>query len=366
VREIGIGCSRRLRAFALATGVAAMLAATSASPALAIPASFWGVVPQATPSEEQFQRLRRGGVDSLRIPVSWPAVQPVKGGAFNWSETDALVGGAARAGIEVLPFLSGAPTWAVPEITVNYRGARIRATGNLPVRTAAQKAGWKGFVRQAALRYGPNGSFWNENPAVPKRPVRTWQIWNEANFMYFVARPSPVEYGQLVKLSYAALRGVDRGAKLVLGGLFARPIQAELSRRPPLAYFAADFLDEMYERTPGIRSKFHGVALHPYTSTYKRITSYVEEVRTVMKANRDAGKGLWVTELSWSSKAPAGNAFGLLKRNQAKWHVQRLYWFSVDDQAGTCNFCDGSGLFGEGFVPKPSWRAFVAFAGGRP
>ncbi len=29
-----------------------------------------------------------------------------------------------------------------------------------------------------------------------------------------------------------------------------------------------------------------------------------------------------------------------------KWKLQRVYWFSVDDQAGACNFCDGSGLFG--------------------
>jgi hypothetical protein len=33
---------------------------------------------------------------------------------------------------------------------------------------------------------------------------------------------------------------------------------------------------------------------------------------------------------------------------------------------GTCNFCDGSGLFGEGFIPKPSWKAFVRFSGGQP
>ncbi|MBW8059918.1 MAG: hypothetical protein FVQ78_06200 [Solirubrobacterales bacterium] len=59
-------------------------------------------------------------------------------------------------------------------------------------------------------------------------------------------------------------------------------------------------------------------------------------------------------------------AFRLLRRNQRKWRVQRVYWFSVDDVRGSCNFCDGSGLFGAGFVPKPSWFAFTRFAGGQP
>ena len=49
-----------------------------------------------------------------------------------------------------------------------------------------------------------------------------------------------------------------------------------------------------------------------------------------------------------------------------KWKLKRVYWFSVDDQTGVCNFCDGSGLFAQGFVPKKSWFAYVKFAGGTP
>ena len=59
-------------------------------------------------------------------------------------------------------------------------------------------------------------------------------------------------------------------------------------------------------------------------------------------------------------------AFTLLRNNQRKWHIQQVYWFSVDDQAGSCNFCGGSGLFGDGFTPKPAWRAYVKFTGGTP
>jgi polysaccharide biosynthesis protein PslG len=353
-------------------------AAVSASPAMAVPGNFWGVVPQATPSVEQFQRLRTGGVDSVRIALVWSTIQPLRGGPLDWSSIDRLVGSAATAGIDVLPFLYGAPSWAVPP----DRAIPSHPPRFLPVRSATQRAGWQRFLQEAVLRYGPQGSFWAANPAIPKRPIRTWQIWNEQNFKYFVARPNPAEYGKLVKLSYAALRGVDPGAKIVLGGMFARPIEALVKRGAPQAYFATDFLAQMYERSPGIKRKFHGVALHPYTGTFKRLTPYIEEFREVLQAHRDGGKGLWLTELGWSSQRPSsGNsfakgrggqaaqlrgAFRLLRAKQRQWRIQRLYWFSVDDQAGTCNFCDGSGLFGDGFVPKPSWFAFVGFAGGRP
>ena len=194
-----------MRVFALALALAVLAAGASASAAAAVPANFWGVVPQATPTPEQLQRLKRGGVDSIRVPIVWSAIQQRKGGPFDWSGVDGFIDGAASNGIEVLPFVTGAPKWAVPA------DKRYGSPKNLPVRTAVQKSGWTAFVRGAVERYGPTGTFWAENPAVPRRPIRTWQIWNEPNFMYFVARPNPVEYGQLVKLSYSAIRSVDAG-----------------------------------------------------------------------------------------------------------------------------------------------------------
>jgi hypothetical protein len=375
------GLGIRVRVLGAALGILALAAALLATQARAVPANFWGVVPQLTPSAEQFQRLKRGGVDSIRIPISWSSVQPVRNGPHDFSSTDSVVALAVAAQIDILPFLTGAPSWAVPSAVVPRSGG-FRANKFLPVRSGVQRSGWRNFVIQAVQRYGPRGTFWAENPGLPRRPIRVWQIWNEPNFKYFVVRPDPTEYGKLVKLSHGALKAADPGARLVLGGLFARPIEAEIKAGPPQAYFAADFLDRMYSSTPGIKSMFQGYALHPYTGSFKNLTSRIEEVREALKVNRDAGKGLWITELGWSSQRPrAGNsfakglggqaaqlkgAFGLLRGKQRKWHVQRVYWFSVDDLRGACNFCDGSGLFAEGFKPKPAWKAFVKFAGGTP
>ncbi len=385
MQKATIHIGRGARAWTVVLAVALLGLTLFASAAAAVPTTFWGVVPQAPPSEEQFQRLQRGGVDSSRTPMDWGGVQPARGGAYNWTTIDPVIARAATAGVEVLPFLNGAPAWAVPSVWVPGSSHTVKAPGHLPAAGAAASA-WSSFVQAAVARYGPNGAFWAENPSVPQRPIRTWQIWNEPNFKYFVAKPNPAEYGRLVKLSYAALKSVDPGAKLLLGGMFSRPKGGKSTKeKPKRVYFASDFLDLMYATTPGVKTKFNGVALHPYTGRFQELTPEIEEVRDVQKANGDAAKPLWITELGWSSQPPPANpllnifakgpagqvsqlkgAFSLLLGKQAKWKLQRVYWFSVDDQPGTCNFCDGTGLFGSGFIPKKSWFAYVKFAGGTP
>lgn len=373
-----LGQARAWIALALA---AAALAATAPA-AAAVPTDFWGVSPQAAPSVEEFQRLRTGGVDSVRIPISWAATQAEKDAAPNFTAVDHLVSGAAQAGINVLPFVYDAPSWAVTSAVVPGSGGHSRAPKTLPVKSGTQRSAWANFLKLVVARYGPGGAFWAANPALLEQPIRTWQIWNEQNFKYFVVRPNPADYGKLVKISYSAIKSVDPGAKLILGGMFARPKEAEFKRKPAQAYFATDFLDQLYRTTPGIKSKFSGVALHPYTTAYQQLTPDIEEFRAILTQHNDAGKGLWITEVGWSSlprasndsfsKGPKGQvtqlngAFKLFKQKQAKWKLKRIYWFSVDDQPGSCNFCGGTGLFAEGFVPKKSWFAYVKFAGGNP
>lgn len=375
--------TRILRAWTLALALAA-LSAAFAPVAQALPAGFWGVVPQSSLGAEQLQRLHRGGVEDLRIPINWSSVQPSDGAPFDWSGFDNQIGAAARAGIKVLPFLAGTPEWAVPGGYVSGTQQTLKAPAHLPVSGAA-RTGWAAFLTAAVARYGPSGSFWAEHPEVPKRPIREWQIWNEPNFKYFVAHPNPAEYGKLVEVSYTALKAADPGARVVLAGLFARPRGARdrrTGKHKSLNWYASDFINAMYRKTPGIKAKFQGVALHPYTIYARELPEVVEEFRNYLARNKDGGKKLLITELGWSSgpkntdngfaKGPAGQArelriaFSHLRSKQAQWRLGAVYWFSVDDQAGACNFCDGSGLFGPGFTPKPSWYSYVRFAGGTP
>jgi hypothetical protein len=373
----------RSRPAALLALLAALLVLlVPAGAAAALPAGFWGVVANEPASPEGAATLRAGGVEGIRVPVNWSAVQSSPGALPDWSSVDPFVRGAAEAGIGVLPFLTGPPGWAVSYEGI---GGGAKAPVSMPVQTAAQRSGWREFLRLAVFRYGPGGSFWTENPLLPERPVRTWQIWNEENYKYFAARPSPSQYGKLVVNSYVDLRSADPGARIVLGGLFARPKGGNTKPAPgriKRAYFAADFLERMYRATPGVHGKFIAVALHPYSYNYKQLTPEVEELREALKRSGDGGRALWITELGWSSGHPSAanghnkfekgaqgqarelrGAFGLLRAHATAWRVKRVYWFSYTDSPGTCNFCDGSGLFAAGGGgPKPAWSAYKSFA----
>ncbi len=209
------------RAFALALALAVLGSILFAASAAALPAKFWGAVPQSNLSTEQLNRIDRGGVESIRVAFDWGSLQPQRGEAISWSETDAVIERAAKAGIDVLPTVTGAPGWAAPYVNVPGAGG-AKAPAHLPT-SGAGLSGWKQFLRQAVERYGPNGEFWATHPEVPARPMRTWQLWNEPNFRYFVAKPNPKEYGKLVKLSYPVIHGADPGAQIVLAGLYSQP-----------------------------------------------------------------------------------------------------------------------------------------------
>ncbi len=376
------------KAHALIAAFAAILALGAfAAGASAAPANLFGVVPQAAPTQEQFDKLEQGGVQSIRTGLAWSEVQAVRGGAYSWAGFDAMVEKAAKANIEVLPFLVSPPTWAVPLKAVPG-AAGTKAPARLPVSGFSATA-WSSFLKAAVARYGSAGTFWSENPLVPKHPIEAWQIWNEPNFKYFIAKPNPTEYGKLVTLSSKAIKSADPSAKVILAGLFAKPAGGRRLAGKRVAnptspnYFASYFLEQMYKTNPGIKSRFQGVALHPYVARYRQLPADIEEVRGVLTKAGDGSKALWVTELGWSSEPPQGpsnvfavgqagqarelkGAFTLLKQDAAKFHLQRVYWFSVDDAPETCNFCNGSGLFKKGFVPKKSWAEFVKFTGGTP
>jgi hypothetical protein len=374
IRARATAACAALLAFTAALLTAAALAAPAGA---AVPSDFWGAVPQNPLSAGQLERLKRGGVDSLRIIVDWTSMQKSPRSEIEWSSVDSQVEAFAKAHIEVLPFLYGAPRWAVPVGTVPGGGAK--APTHLPVRGRAA-SGWAAFARQAVERYGPRGTFWGEHPEIPRDPIRTWQIWNEPNFKYFVTRPNPGEYGRLVKISAHAIHAAEPRATVLLGGLFARPGEAG-RYHPPRAYTAVEFLELMFKRSPGVGASFDGVALHPYTTSYTTLPGEIEEVRSLLRRRGAGNKGLWLTELGWSAESPShGDAFAkgvrgqatqltgafrLLRNNAARWRLRQVFWFSVDDLPNACNFCGGSGLFRNGFRPRPAWRDYVRFAGGR-
>jgi hypothetical protein len=361
---------RLLKALALLFLVATLATALllkAPSGAKALPPGFFGIVPQTALGKRDMARMRAGGVETVRTPVSWAGTQPAPNGEYEWSGFDKTVALAAENHLEVLPVLFGTPRWLAGDERV------------LPVANARLRRGWEGFVRAAVERYGRFGEFWLEHAPgtkdpLPKLPIRAWQIWNEENFFYFAKPVSPGQYARLLAISKRAMRRADPGAELVLGGLFGDPPQG-----PPLAMNAVDFLDRLYD-VPGVKANFDAVALHPYAADTAELRSLVEEARATEVRHRDAHAGLYLTELGWGSQddplvvsfevglrgqaRELRDAYTYLIANHRRLGIRQVDWFTWKDIGGSCAFCDSSGLFrrGGGFRPKPAWRTFVSFA----
>jgi hypothetical protein len=364
-----------LAALAVALFVGAQ--AGSARPPLSAPQGFFGIGPQTGLTDRDAEYMAAGGVESIRWPLGWAGIQPTRKGGYNWESFDEVVATAAQQGLAVLPFFYGSPDWVAPKETT------------LPINGQARKA-WTAFLTAAVKRYGPRGEFWRQHqtggigpgpvyqpePAIPAKPIRTWQVWNEANFFYFAFPASPQRYTKLIKISSPAIKRADPGAKVVLSGLFGEPT-ARGSKGMP----AAKFLETIY-RSPGIKSRFDGIALHPYAADAETLEELVEGLVEVTKENHDRVP-LYITEMGWGSQnnfkqvafeqgvqgqvKQLRDSYGYLLENRNRLDLKQVYWFSWKDLPGSCNFCDSVGLFRAGtkFKPKPSWRAFIGLTGGR-
>jgi hypothetical protein len=347
--------------------IATALLLKEPSGAQAVPRGFFGIVPQTAIGQRDTARMRAGGVETIRMPVSWSATQPVPRGDYDWSGFDRTVALAAEDDLEVLPILFSTPAWIAGD------------ERTLPVANARQRRAWGEFVGAAVERYGRRGEFWLEHgpgskQPLPKLPIRAWQIWNEENFFYFAKPVSPGHYARLLAVSKRAMRRVDPRAELVLGGLFGDPPQG-----PPLAMDAVSFLDRLYEAR-GVKANFDAVALHPYAGDAADLRSLVEGMRRTLVRHRDARAGLYLTELGWGSQndpqvvafevglhgqaRELRAAYRYLIGNHRRLGLRQVDWFTWKDSTGSCTFCDSSGLFrrGSGFRPKPAWHAFVSFA----
>jgi hypothetical protein len=214
---------------------------------------------------------------------------------------------------------------------------------------------------------------------LPALPIRAWQVWNEANFFYFAYPVSPGRYARLLKLTTPAIKAIDPGAKVILSGLFGNP--DETGKR---GMDATKFLQALY-RSPGIKSRFDAVAVHPYAFHVEDLEALTEETRAVMLEHHDAGAGLYVTEMGWGSQDDPNvvafeqglhgqarelrGAYRFLIRNRGRLNLDGVYWYSWKDspEYTACHFCDSVGLFraGRRFRPKPAWHAFVGLTGGR-
>ena len=213
----------------------------------------------------QLKTMVSNGVQSVRVAFSWAAAQPYKtdadvpdGQTSNFTDaggvptsfqfTDMVVGDAARERVTVLPTVLYAPQW---DAVNNSSG----------VAYPRQYAPYAAYLTALIGRYGPKGSFWRENPGIPKMPIRSWQIWNEPNLAYYWRQPFASSYVSMLKAAHAAVKKADPGRR----GRARRPDQHRLEvagadlqgqgRQEPLRRR----LGQRLHQDPGQRDAVHAV-----------------------------------------------------------------------------------------------------------
>jgi hypothetical protein len=279
-----------------------------------VPRGFIGVDFTPPPNVDvggQFNEMAASGVQSVRLVMDWGAAQPyatfsqippsersafvsVDGVPTNFTSIDERVGLAAEHGMTVLAQVVNAPSWdtrrrpcvAPPAQDVTSpvvpRAAASAACSWVPV--PARDAPYGNFLKALVERYGSRGTFWAQNPQIPRHPVRLWQIWNEPNFLYQWPQPFAGSYVALLRVAHAAVRRADPSGKVVLAGF---------------PNYAWTYLSEIYRR--GGRRLFDVVDIHPYTKLLPNVIKFLQLVRARMARAGDRHKPIIVGEFTWPS-----------------------------------------------------------------
>lgn len=286
------------------------------------------------------------GVQWLRFDLSWFDVQNEGPESWNWTRYDRVIQDARSRGMKVLPTLGHTPPWA-------------RAAGTDDRHPPDDPRAFARFAAEAVRRYAPLG-------------VSHWMIWNEPNIGAFWApRPEPERYVDLLVAAAREIRTADENARVILGGLAP-------ATDGPQSLSPVSFLKLVYRA--GGRVAFDAVAAHPYSfpvrpshpapwNAWQQVANTNPSIRSVMIANGDADKLVWMTEFGAPTGGPVGERVtraqqaailveGYAINRKAPW-AGPLFWHTYSDTV----INNGSrepffGLVTADLRPKPALAAY--------
>jgi polysaccharide biosynthesis protein PslG len=369
--KIGGTTRRRLAAILVMTGVGASAlgglapqgeAATTESAVGTVADITWGT--SSDDVDATVSAMAAAGIRWVRANVSWSGGEPVTKGALNQGylqQIDYAVTKAKAAGMEVLmPIADGVPYWASADPAKYTDGSGQHWNKYW---RPTNPSDYADFVTATVNRYKALG-------------VRTYEVWNEPNHTpFWPSGPNAGEFKALLAAAYPAIKAVDPGATVLMGGLSKNDY---------------DYLEQLY--AAGARPYFDAVAVHPYTGTAdptwcwtqagttklaKDAFCAIEEVRKTMVANGDSAKSIWLTEFGWSTHT---GSYGVSEATQADFltkalnkiqssypYVAASFWYNFRNNFWQNNL-EGDyeanlGLLRVDFSPKPSYDAMRTWTG---
>jgi len=340
-----------LTALAAAAVSALLPSAAAASPSVRYGVQDDAYLAAGPTLEPNLRTLDELGAKLVRYMVNWRAIAPTEprhpaepdDSAYNWTNTDAVLGGLHAHGITVLLTLYRVPGWA--------NGGR--GSSGVP----SSRNSLAAFAVAVATRYP-----W----------VRLWEVWNEPNLRTFLNPNSPRLYvRRLLNPTYDALVAQNPLNRVAGGATSPRSTRTGLSpvrfmRGMKQAHARLDaYSHHPYPVTRGERPFGFARGVCRYCTgvlTLANLPSLVGEVR------RDFGpKRIWLTEYGYQTNQL--DPFGVSPVLQAKYvadsalrvrgapFVDLLIQFLVQDESRRNGW--QSGLVSPSGIPKPAFNSFM-------
>ncbi len=286
-------------------------------------------------------------VGYVRFDAQWSQYETSRG-TYDWSLLDTAVNNVANeSDLQLLLILNGpCPSWS------SHGGS---GSASYPSGTTGQTE-FAEFCTAVATRYAD---------------VSFFEIWNEPNGTQFWSSPSAANYTAVLKAAANAIRAANSNAAVISAGL--SPETNSGGNIAPI-----DFLSGMY--TAGAQSYMDAVGMHPYCwnllpNTYASYSGWSQmnatspSLRSVMTANGDSAKQIWITEFGGPTPTPVGA--GYTTTQQATAYTQAIAdgkaasWVGAffcyewqDVNTGDSSTEDNFGLLkSDGTTDKPAFTA---------
>jgi hypothetical protein len=208
--------------------------------------------------------------------------------------------------------------------------------------------------------------------------IQAWEVWNEPNASEFLSPPDPAAYTNLLKAAYPAVKAGNPNATVMPGGTM---------------FVDTNFISSMYAN--GARDYFDVMAVHPYQgkadvapdspdtngTTTQRLT-HLAALQTLMGANGDGTKPIWLTEFGWSTHENTATTpawfLGVSEATQAAFLKQSLeliqanytqvtnaFWYTSRDlNVDGAYHQNNRGLIRRDFTTKPALRSVACYVKG--
>lgn len=345
------------QAIASLPATAKKTAKPAASKAKARPASVsgpggvvFGIADGSLPSysaAEQTQELdamKAMGLTSVRVDASWYNAQFNGPDSYNWGPLDTTVSAIRNAGLTADLIIDQCPPWA----------AASGASGNFA--QPADPTAFGNFAAAVAQRYYGKGASY-------------FEIWNEPNIQQFWSpSPDPAAYTADLKAAYTAIKAVTPSALVITAGLAPAGDTSD-------SYDQVTFVQDMYQN--GAHGYFDALGDHPYTypvtpenvtlgSSWSEMSQTSPSLRSLMAANGDSGKKIWITEYGAPTSGTTNNVSADEQSNEivsAMSQAKQLGWIGSvyiytwqDTSTWGFGLLDGSG------AQKPAYAAVAAAA----